>query len=826
MSLCQRDRTIPCGLPVALCTLGLLLFAQFSGRTFADEATAAENEAAPNPTAGIQEAGDQAASSQTAPGQAARNDGVNDTPLSLTNEKLAAKARSSLVFIRSTDRTGGDLGLGAGFVIDSNGLIATARHVIGDGRDFVVELQGGKIVPVTEVYASSNRMDLAIVRVDAKELSSLPVSADDETEQGREVVALGHPRGLRNSMVSGIVSGHQEIDGIRMLQLAMSIQPGNSGGPVLDRQGNVVGIVTMKSTLANDVGFALPARLLRELQADPNPIPMERWRTIGALDSRQWTTRFGANWRQRAGRITVNGQGNSFGGRTLCLRNDESPGTPFDLQVIVKLEDEQGAAGLVFHADGNERHYGFYPSAGNLRLTRFEGPDVNSWTILHNEPHDAYKPGEWNTLTVRIHSDRFECFVNGQKVVESNDTGLPAGRVGIASFRGTEAEFRRFQLGTSLLPSSLNDRDREQIARTADEINPNHPADDQVVSELLPLGESASDFLNAEARLLEQRASQLRQLARDVHDTATRKLIAAALGIHPEDTPITNNAEGPGESDPAPVDKPAPSGDGQPDLLRAALLLAHMDNADVDVDAYMLRLDEMAQELKATFPENATESQKLLAMDKYLFEILGVRGSQYEYYARSNSYLNEVIDDREGLPITLSVLYMELAKRVDLNVVGVGLPGHFVVRFEPSAEGLSDETIDAFEQGRRLSEDDILKVLADAGFPNEPRFREAKSAVQIMERMTMNLLGLMEDERNDADVLRYLELLVMLDPENPEYRAKRLEMRARTGRVEMAIRDADWFIRTQNPTVDVERVRTLRQTLEQQLERQNESLKN
>ena len=733
----------------------------------------------------------------------------------LTNEQLAAKARPSLVFIRSTDRTGSDLGLGAGFVIDASGLIATARHVIGDGRDFVVELPNGSTAPVTEVYASSNQLDLAIIRVDAKDLSPLPVSNEDEAAQGRDVVAMGHPRGLRNSMASGLISGHQEIEGIRMLQLAMSIEPGNSGGPVLDRQGNVVGIVTMKSTVAEDVGFALPVKLLRDLRADPNPIPMSRWRTIGALDSRQWTTVFGANWRQRAGRITVNGQGTSFGGRTLCLRNRELPKAPFDLQVIVKLKDEQGAAGLVFHSDGDDRHYGFYPSGGNLRLTRFDGADVNSWTILHNEPHKAYKRGDWNTLTVRVHADFFECYVNGTKVLESRDSAFTEGTVGLAAFRGTEAEFRRFETGASLLPSSLDAAAREQIAQSAQEINPNFPADDRAVAKLLPLGESAAEMLNGEAQLLELRAKQLRQLSRDVHDTATRIRLAAALLIPTDIDDIDPNVPV--------VPSMIPDANGEsPDLLRAALLLAHMDNPDVDVEGYAARIDEMANELKASFPENPTEAQRLAALDKYLFEDLGVRGSQFEYYARSNSYLNEVIDDREGLPITLAVLYIELAKRVDLHVVGVGLPRHFVVRFEPSDEAGADETIDTFERGRRLSEDDIQKLLSSEGFPNEPQFREARSPVQIVERMTLNLLGLMEDERNDDDVLRYLETLVLLNPVNPEHRAKRLEMRARTGRLEMAIRDANWFIAHPLPAVDVERVRALRQNLEEQLERQQE----
>jgi regulator of sirC expression with transglutaminase-like and TPR domain len=87
--------------------------------------------------------------------------------------------------------------------------------------------------------------------------------------------------------------------------------------------------------------------------------------------------------------------------------------------------------------------------------------------------------------------------------------------------------------------------------------------------------------------------------------------------------------------------------------------------------------------------------------------------------------------------------------------------------------------------------------------------------------MTQNLLNLAEDEKNDDDVLRYLETLVMLEPMTPEHRAKRLEMRARTGRLEMAIRDASWFINNPTPGVDVERVRELRNSLELQLERRN-----
>ena len=145
-----------------------------------------------------------AASPATAPASA-----PPDEPQSLSAEALAAQAAKSLVVIRSTDRTGGELGLGTGFVISSDGLIATAWHVIGDGREIRVELADGRSLPVTAVHASSSQMDLAIVRVSQLDLPPLTLSLEGRTPQGREIVALGHPEGFRNAIVSGVISGYQ-----------------------------------------------------------------------------------------------------------------------------------------------------------------------------------------------------------------------------------------------------------------------------------------------------------------------------------------------------------------------------------------------------------------------------------------------------------------------------------------------------------------------------------------------------------------------------------------------------------------------------------------
>src|SRR5207248_8166917 len=108
-----------------------------------------------------------------------------------------------------------------------------------------------------------------------------------------------------------------------------------------------------------------------------------------------------------------------------------------------------------------------------------------------------------------------------------------------------------------------------------------------------------------------------------------------------------------------------------------------------------------AREVTAGLPKDADEKARLAALNDYLFKKRGFHGSRNDYYHRSNSYLNEVIDDREGLPITLSVLYVELARRVGLKVVGVALPGHFIVKHVP-AKG-EEQLIDVFVRAQPMS---------------------------------------------------------------------------------------------------------------------------
>jgi S1-C subfamily serine protease/regulator of sirC expression with transglutaminase-like and TPR domain len=701
-----------------------------------------------------------------------------------TVEQLAETARKSVVVIYYTGREGKQQGLGTGFVVSADGLIATNFHVIGEGRPITVRLADGKRYEVTTVHASDRALDLALIKIDAKGLTPLELGDSDKLKAGQAVVAVGNPHGLENSVVSGVVSGKREIEGRAMIQVAVPIEQGNSGGPLLDMQGRVQGILTMKSLVTANLGFAMPVNALNPLLKKPNPVPMSRWLTIGALDAAEWKALAGARWRQRAGRIIVDGAATTFGGRSLCLWQHPVPKRPFEIAVTVRLDDEAGAAGLVFHADGENKHYGFYPTAGKLRLSRFEGPDVFSWKVLQEVKSPHYRPGEWNTLKVRIKKDRFVCYVNDQQVLESTDMGLTDGKIGLVKFRDTEAEFKQFQVAAKIPPLALPAEIVARVGKAVAKIPPEGAVKPKLVDTLVNDAPASVTVLRDRARLLEKQAAELRKLAAAVHHKQVQTEILKAL-------------------------------DGKEsaiDLLHAALLVAKLDNEELDVAAYRKEVDRLARELAAGFPKDADAAAKLAALKKYFFSERGFHGSRQEYYTRANSYLNEVIDDREGLPITLSVLYIELARRVGLDVVGVAMPGHFIVKHIPPKG--EPELIDVFDGGKALTQKDAARIVkAITGRALKEKDLEAASKQAIIVRMLNNLVGVARAEKDAPGVLRYLDTILTINPELAEERWMRAILRYQMGEKEGSLADVDWLLEHHPPGIDLDDVRELRKLL-------------
>ena len=700
-------------------------------------------------------------------------------------EAIAETARQSVVVISHFGRDGKEDGIGAGFIVSSDGLIATSLHVIGEARPITVQLASGKRYDATEIHAWDRKLDLAVIRIAAENLPALTLGDSDTLKQGMPIVAMGNPLGLERSIVQGVVSAKREFDGVEMIQLAIPIEPGNSGGPLLDMQGRVHGLLTLKSAITPNLGFAMPVNALKALLEKPNRIPMERWLAIATLNLREWAPIFGARWTQKAGRIQVDGQGDGFGGRSLCLYQKPVPERPYEIAATVRLEDEAGAAGLVFASDGDQKHYGFYPSAGQLRLTRFDGPTVFTWTILEQTPSAHYHPGEWNSLKVRVEKETIRCYVNDQLVIESADKGLVGGKAGLAKFRDTKAMFKNFRISTNLT-TNTSTQPATEVATLTEQIEKLAGKPDlEIIAALQAQPELSQSLLTARAARLEQDAAQFRRLAVSIHRQSIQQQLVALF----QDT------------------------EEQIDLFHAALLISKLDNADLDIEAYRAQLEQMAHELGGPLPRKADGPAKLAALLKYLFTENGFHGSRADYQNRANSYINEVLDDREGLPITLSVLFLELARRIELdNVAGVSLPGHFVVKYTPQ-QG-PPRLIDVFDGGKTLSRaeaNDLVLSYTDAPLKDEQL--RAASKRDIIIRMLQNLLRTAQRQESTADALRYLDVIVALAPEAAMERYSRALLRLRGGDLPGAKQDFKWLLDNEPAEIDLEKLADLYRSL-------------
>jgi serine protease Do len=195
---------------------------------------------------------------------------------------LAAKADPAVAFVKTLQEQRGRTGrrrvigegLGSAFVYDSDGLVLTNNHVVKDATDIRVII--AKKEMKATVVGRDAPTDIAVLRVEAKGLSFLPLGDSDATRVGDWVLAIGNPFGLSHTVSAGIVSAKgrtgSDVKGLgdgtgyyNFLQTDASINPGNSGGPLLDTAGRVVGINTAIRANANSIGFAIPINMVKEL---------------------------------------------------------------------------------------------------------------------------------------------------------------------------------------------------------------------------------------------------------------------------------------------------------------------------------------------------------------------------------------------------------------------------------------------------------------------------------------------------------------------------------------------------------------------------------
>ncbi|ASC69432.1 hypothetical protein XM38_003590 [Halomicronema hongdechloris C2206] len=200
------------------------------------------------------------------------------------------------------------------------------------------------------------------------------------------------------------------------------------------------------------------------------------------------------------------------------------------------------------------------------------------------------------------------------------------------------------------------------------------------------------------------------------------------------------------------------------DLAEAALYIAQENYPELDVQAYLNALDTMAAEARERLPQNPYPLKTLQAINHYLFDDLGFYGNADDYYDPRNSFLNDVIDRRTGIPITLCLIYLEITKRLDFPMAGVGMPGHFLVR--PTLDDMAI-FVDPFNQGEILFAEDCqerLQQIYGSRAKLQPQHLNVVTAKMLLARMLANLKVIYLQQRDIPKALAAIDRILLMLP--------------------------------------------------------------
>ncbi len=249
--------------------------------------------------------------------------------------------------------------------------------------------------------------------------------------------------------------------------------------------------------------------------------------------------------------------------------------------------------------------------------------------------------------------------------------------------------------------------------------------------------------------------------------------------------------------------------DEQIDLARAALYIAAAEYLALDPDPYLAILDRMAATVAPRLPSERYPLKVIQTLNAYFYEELGFRGNADHYYDPRNSFLNDVLDRRTGIPITLALVYLEITRRLGFPMVGIGMPGHFLIRPDFPEAGIY---VDAFHQGEVLFEADcadLLSRLYQQPVTLQPQFLRPVTRRQLLARLLTNL-KLIYINRNELEhALAIVEHLLIATPDNAVERRDRGLLHYQLGNLSPAIADLEAYLQARPEARDADAIEQL-----------------
>ncbi|HVP53724.1 MAG TPA: transglutaminase-like domain-containing protein [Candidatus Eisenbacteria bacterium] len=258
--------------------------------------------------------------------------------------------------------------------------------------------------------------------------------------------------------------------------------------------------------------------------------------------------------------------------------------------------------------------------------------------------------------------------------------------------------------------------------------------------------------------------------------------------------------------------------DASIDLAAAALAIARTEYPLLDVPCYLRRLESLAERVRSRMRSNPTARETIALLNRVLFDEEGLRGNRDDYYDPRNSFLNDVLDRKLGIPITLSVIYMDVARRIGFPLAGTGMPGHFLLKHFDVISG--QILIDAFHRGRIVGRSECqqrLNEIYSGQVELQPEFLQAVTHRDILTRMLNNLRQIYFTQRNFRKGLVVLDLLLAIPPQSADLLRERGLVRLNLEQYLAAARDLGAYLKLQPEAPEAEDVRETLEVLRQLL---------
>ena len=255
------------------------------------------------------------------------------------------------------------------------------------------------------------------------------------------------------------------------------------------------------------------------------------------------------------------------------------------------------------------------------------------------------------------------------------------------------------------------------------------------------------------------------------------------------------------------------------DLARAALLVAGEEFPDIDVEGCLGLLEQYASSFESRAPVGLTTEAKARELGHFLFDVLEFKGNSTNYYNTDNSYFNRVLENRTGIPITLSLLFIEVGRRVGIRLHGVGMPGHFLVGLDGT-----EVFFDPFNGSESLSVDDcrrLAETLFGPRFTWDDRYLTPCTKYEFLFRILNNLKVVYERSGPEAKALAVTERMLLVRPDATGLYKDLAALQQHLQQYRAAIRSLEAYLRHHQDAPDAREVRSWVDSLKLTLSRLN-----